>query len=203
MKKLTALSLTALLLSTSAMAGGAHESYTTNNYNNNTTNTNYSSNMTILGNPTYLYLGGEFGMLEGNASGGYTGDENFWTLAPIAGLRIGENFGVETSYTWSSSENEGGNDVDITNYSIDALGYLPINDTKTLQLVGSVGVGRYTFDTSIPGTSSDTAVRYGAGLQYEMNPNWSSRVMYRRAEVNTAALDGADSITLGLTYNFR
>ena len=206
MKKLATLSLAALLYSTSALAGGGNEgTNTTSVYNNEEASENYTSNMTILGNPTYLYLGGEFGWLNADVNNSVTGsgNDNYWTAAPVVGLKIGENLGVETSYTWGTSEDDFGNNADITDYAIDALGYLPLNDSKTVSLVGLVGVGRYTFDSTAPGNDTDTALRVGGGLQHEMGNNWSSRILYRHADVKTSALDGVDTITLGLTYNFR
>ncbi len=200
MKKLTTLSLATLLFSTSAIAGGGHEGVsTTSGYNEPVTETNYSDNMTIMGNTTFLYLGAELGWTKANTKTAFTGNDDFWTAAPIVGLRIGENFGVETSYTWGTNDDS----VDIKAAAIDAMGYLPINDSKTVSLVGLVGVGRYELDTNIPGDDSDTAVRYGGGIQYEINQNWSTRLLYRRAEVKTSAFDSLDTVTMALTYNFR
>jgi opacity protein-like surface antigen len=208
MKKIATMSLTTLLFSTAALAGGSHESATTTtvyNDDNTTTTTNYSDKMTILGNPSYLYVGAELGWLNANLNNSTTGsgNDNYWTAAPIVGLRVGENLGFETSYSWGTSEDDFGNNADITNYAVDALGYLPINDAKTIEIVGLVGAGRYTFDSTAPGNDTDTAFRYGGGLQHEIGKNWSSRILYRHADVNTAALSGVDTITLGLTYNFR
>lgn len=190
-KKLTVLSAI-VLCSTSALAGGEHEPYNTNYNNNNTSN---SSNLTIHDHPAYFYTGAEGGWLHS--------EEDFWTIAPLVGLRVGKHFGLEASYTWSTSEDvAAGVDTDVSTLALDAIGYLPISDDNRLELVGLVGVGRYDTDNSA-GNNDDTALRYGGGLQYEIDNNWSGRVLYRRAELDTALLEDADTVTLGFTYNFK
>ena len=126
------------------------------------------------------------------------------------GTRVAPYAGVEGFAEFSKYENKPETRSYTRAYGVDVLGILPLycND---LELLGSLGLGRYynklKYKTAA-GKSQfaeyDWGYRFGAGLQYNINDNWSVRAMYRHVLFNKPkfAYNNLDVVSLGVRYNF-
>lgn len=94
--------------------------------------------------------------------------------------------------------------------TLDALGYLPVNEDKTLELIGSVGVSHIVAKAkfSVAGipindNANEWGFRAGAGAQYHITDKVSLRGMarYQSADFDDIA-KRAWVYTAGLNYSF-
>lgn len=149
-----------------------------------------------------------------------------------AGAKINDYFGIETFY-----QNTGNSKSTIDFYDtlgttkisqyksktsfwafgLDALGYLPITDSK-FSFIGSLGLGYYntkgTFDIinyvyniseTEKGTEKNIGLRIGFGGQYDFAEHWAARAMIKYAALNSDnddAVDGVLDISFGVKYIF-
>ena len=67
-------------------------------------------------------------------------------------------------------------------------------------------IGEYTFKVrnTYAGTTKDhsTGYRLNAGIQYNIDGNWSIRGMYHHTYNQKSYVDAMDEFSLGLRYNF-
>lgn len=110
--------------------------------------------------------------------------------------------------------------ISYTSYGLDAIGYLPVN--HDFELLASLGLAQYNFETSaiayatatdgvniVTGTFTNKqdfdslGIRFGVGLQYNINDNISIRGMYRYVKLNDDEyLRSLTELSLGLRYMF-
>ncbi|MDG4546584.1 MAG: outer membrane beta-barrel protein [Rickettsiales bacterium] len=152
--------------------------------------------------------------------------DGYNAIAPYAGLRIGDYLGLEAGFTRSITADKQFNgtvsgvsvqsniETQVTGYSLDAMGYMPIDKDKHLELIGEAGVGFYTVDTSgtgviagsIPvtliGSEDSVALRLGAGVQLNVTDNWSIRTMVRYIGLDLQTVDSATAFSIGSSYTF-
>lgn len=174
--------------------------------------------------------------LDTNGFNDYAGEpyeDSYHALVPNIGVRIGEYFGAELGYLRSTEESKGLSGADflagtsgktetrLTGWNLDLNGYIPV--TEQLEAIGSVGVGRYEADYDYSGniiagglnfggvnlsdTDKDTALRVGAGLQYNVSENVSLRGMVRYIDLEfedtgVTQMDGAWIGAAGVSYAF-
>jgi len=193
-KKLTVLSLSILLASTGAMAGGDHESY-----NTTSVKANDNSSYDVMGWRTAPYMGVEVGRAHMEST---PLSSNYNTLTPYLGVRFGPYWGLEASYTTSDRESNAVSSSRFTDYNLDAMGYLPLDAAHRFELIGLVGYGHYDLHASNTTSDDDNAFRFGGGAQYNFTNHVAARVLYRRIETDTAVLGNTDSYTAGITYSF-
>jgi len=126
------------------------------------------------------------------------------------GTRVAPYAGVEGFAEFSKYENKPETRSYTRAYGVDVLGILPLycND---LELLGSLGLGRYYNKLKYKRAAGksdfaeyDWGYRFGAGLQYNINDNWSVRAMYRHVLFNKPkfAYNNLDVVSLGVRYNF-
>jgi len=173
----------------------------------------------------YQYITADLGNYSGQSYSLLYADK-YQSVAPNIGVKFGDYFGLEAGYTKSLKENKkftgtfagftGSTDIDtqITGYTLDANGYLPVTSDKKLNLVGSVGVGYYEVDTTVKltitglgsgvgsGTTDDTALRLGLGAQYNMTDNWGVRAMVRYVPLSVQGVDSLTTYSAGVNYSF-
>lgn len=203
LRKIATLSIATLLASTSAHAGGSHEGYNSTTSTGGTTTSYAQHEHHVFGHGVRPYLGIDLGVADTNVSAGF--EDNYQMGSIYGGLNFSDYLGVEIGYTNSLSENGqiAGSDSNLEGYYADLLGYIPVTDARDVKIVGLVGYGTYDFNTSPTfAGDSDEALRYGAGLQYEMNEDWAIRGLWRRIEFDTTFLDEANTFTAGLSYKF-
>lgn len=97
-------------------------------------------------------------------------------------------------------------------YGIDAIGYLPL--TGKLEGLGSIGFAKYDFEADFGAVgygdvlSSDEdnlGVRFGLGLQYNINDNVAINGMARYIKLDDSDEDAVEDITefsIGARYSF-
>lgn len=95
-------------------------------------------------------------------------------------------------------------------YGVDVIGFLPLY-CHEWELLGSLGLGRYYNKLKYKNAMGrseyseyDWGYRFGAGLQYNINDNWSVRAMYRHVVFNKPkfAYTNLDVVSAGVRYNF-
>jgi hypothetical protein len=125
----------------------------------------------------------------------------------IAGFRPIDLFAVELNYIDLGQERGSigpvGYSVDSKAYAAFAVGYLPL---PFVDLYAKAGVARWEADARATGLSafgrlddSGTEFAYGAGVQARLG-SLAARLEYERFDVSDT--DGAELITLGLTWTF-
>lgn len=146
-------------------------------------------------------------------------ESSYQAIAPFAGLRFGDYAGVELSYTHSMEESKNVSGTNITSnttftlWSLDWMGYLPINEDKSFELIGSLGMGIIEAEAtgtaivnSIPvsasASESGAAGRIGLGAQYNLTDTIGIRTMARYMRTNLDVADSATSYSIGITYRF-
>lgn len=150
-----------------------------------------------------------------------------------AGIQFNQGFGLEVflQHTFDSSAEIDFYDTTGTTlvskykskvsswaFGVDALGYIPVTDTK-FSFIGSLGGGYYIFDGNfdivnyVAGLKhsesdyeSNVAFRIGLGGQYAFSDSWAIRGMVRYVALNydedEDVVKGLVDISLGAKYTF-
>ena len=138
-------------------------------------------------------------------------EDDYESVSLIAGSKLVRNFGLEAFYQLSNGEKNrdavaGHNHSRFTAYGVDALGYLPLGCSGTVELIGGAGIGEYTFKVrnTYAGTAKDhsTGIRLNAGAQYNINENWAVRGMYHHVYTQKSYVDAIDEFSVGVRYKF-
>ena len=135
------------------------------------------------------------------------------------GARVHKNLGFEFGYldTLKSKDNIfNGNEqtkLGLSGYTLDALGYVPVDEAKKFELIGTVGVSRLTGKVSATGafvgsqSVSETKGRVGVGAQYWLTNNLNVREItrYQAADFSAYGITPVKDIiisTIGINYQF-
>jgi opacity protein-like surface antigen len=145
-----------------------------------------------------------------------------------AGIRPHKNVGFELGYFLTSEESKsiatgasiGGGltssadfntKIRLSGFTIDSLGYLPIDKDEKFDLVGTAGLvyTKAELAANIPGVGSvssdesEIGLRLGGGAQYNFNDSFNVRGLarYQTADFEDTA-DNAWTYTVGLNYGF-
>lgn len=102
-------------------------------------------------------------------------------------------------------------DVKMHGFTLDALGYYPIDEAEKFELIGTAGLSwsKAEITATVPGVGSgnvddsEIGFRIGAGAQFNINDNINIRslVRYQTADFN-GVVDNAWTYGLGLNYSF-
>ena len=136
------------------------------------------------------------------------------SLSVNLGTEYNQYFGTELFYQYSDDEKKNIYGVDhktsFQAYGLDLMGYLPLGCEQEYSLLGTVGIGEYTFDKKFRDlySSSDyhdhgIGYRFGGGLQYRIDDKFSVRGLVRYVNLN--GVDNYDDMweyTAGIRYNF-
>ncbi|MFT5880775.1 MAG: OOP family OmpA-OmpF porin [Moritella sp.] len=109
------------------------------------------------------------------------------------------NMGVEASYLYTKPEGKnGGIDVDVDQYTLDALYYITeLGDWKPFL---NAGVGHGAFDFGFA-DADETQLNLGGGTRYQFNDNWSARIQAKA--INSLDEEVWDALlTVGISYAF-
>ncbi|MFI3241953.1 MAG: porin family protein [Alphaproteobacteria bacterium] len=130
-----------------------------------------------------------------NPSDSFADDQN--SVSVNVGTTYTENFGTEVYYQYTPAKEDG---EQFFSYGLDLIGNLPLGCEATWEVLASAGVGAYEFW----GKTDDDgyAFRYGAGLQYNVDEDWSVRAMYRYIDTRHLATDYINEVSVGAKYNF-
>jgi len=151
------------------------------------------------------YKNGNDAVLADNLSGG---DIHF-------GAKVHNNFGLEIGYFDNKEENKSnvlgsgfGTSAKISGWTLDALGYLPIGESKRFELIGTVGVARTEAEAKVsaPGIASisdtETELRFGGGAQYKLTDslNLRSIVRYQTFDFDDT---GSNAVIASIGFNYE
>lgn len=140
------------------------------------------------------------------------------------GARIHDNFGVELGYGRTGEEKKDTmirglglyrSTMKLQSFTVDVLGYLPLDAAKKFDLIGSIGFartqakitvrttpksGNYDYDAH---NETRTDLRLGLGAQYEAFENFRVRGMmhWENTRFNNG-IDKAYVLSLGFNYSF-
>ena len=128
-----------------------------------------------------------------------------------AGLRPYKYLGAELGY-FQTAEGKGSiagleTKVKVRGVTFDAMGYLPVDESGTVELIGTAGVLWNKAKLEVPtiGSDSESEIdwRIGAGAQVNVADNVNMRgiVRYQTADFEDTA-DNAWVYTVGLNYGF-
>lgn len=99
-----------------------------------------------------------------------------------------------------SIKGSGGEDLDLTQYGIDALYYFDTNEDSNIQPYGAFGLGNSDFDDGTD-SNDETQARIGLGLRYLLGDHWSIRADTRLLwSEETHTVDNI--LTFGLSFAF-
>jgi OOP family OmpA-OmpF porin len=108
-------------------------------------------------------------------------------------------FGMEASYLYTNPDGKnGGIDVDVDQYTLDALYYITeLGDWKPFL---NAGVGHGAFDFGFA-DADETQLNLGGGTRYQFNDNWSARIQAKA--INSLDEEVWDALlTVGISYAF-
>ena len=162
------------------------------------------------------YIGADYQLTRLNYDGGE--EDNFNGFNVHVGNRFNDYFGVELGYFRTGEESSTGDiaGVPVTikgklyGATLDALGYYPVTQDKSIELIGTAGVSyiRGEVDATVGGVNvsddaSEWGFRAGAGAQYNITDNVNVRGLarYQTADLDDIA-DEAWVYTFGMNYSF-
>lgn len=141
------------------------------------------------------------------------------------GNRFHQNFGAELGYFRTQEESKDiatgtvvgpgtvaaadfTTDVQVSGFTVDALGYLPIGQQYPFELVGTAGVSYNTMEITDSSGSADVdeselGFRAGGGAQVNITPQINARALarYQTADFDDIA-ENAWTYSVGLNYGF-
>jgi len=149
-------------------------------------------------------------------------DDTVNGINPYVGLQFNKYVGAEIGYlqTEDGKKNVSGitlsgipvesTKVQLSGFSADVVGRLPVAADEKLALLGSAGIGSYKADIkvntaagSLSDSDRDTALRFGVGAQYQLTDAVGARAMIRYigAEFGDTT-DHLVTASVGLNYRF-
>ena len=135
-----------------------------------------------------------------------------------ASVNVGTNynqyFGTEVFYQYSDDDKKHigaiENQTSFQAYGLDLMGYLPLGCDQEFSLIGTAGIGEYTFDKNFSGWAApkdqrDHGIGYrlGGGVLYNVDENVAVRALVRYVNLNDIKdFDDMWEYTAGVRYNF-
>ncbi len=155
-------------------------------------------------------------------------EDSFNGLNIHVGNRFHKNFGAELGYFRTKEESKSiaagatvgpgtvatgafSTDVKVQGFTLDGLGYLPLDEKEQFELIGTAGVSwsKAEVTATVPGVGSgsvdesEVGFRAGAGAQFSFTDNINVRgiARYQTADFDGVA-DNAWTYSLGMNYSF-
>lgn len=162
------------------------------------------------------YIGADYQFTRLSYDGG--GNDNFNGFNIHVGNRFTDYVGLELGYFRTGEEsytdNSLGTPVNVkgrlTGATLDALGYLPVTEDKSFELIGTAGVSYIrgeieatALGVTVEDDESEWGFRAGGGAQYNVTDNMNIRgiARYQTADFDDIA-DRAWVFSLGANYQF-
>ena len=151
-----------------------------------------------------LSMGGSLGSsrYKGDAIGGASTDRSDSGGKVYGGYSFSPNFGLELGYASVGKFSSALGDAEGRGTYLDAVGTLPLGNR--FSLLGRVGMfgGRFE-NTAVGGTDSGTNVKFGAGVQYDIDKNLGVRGEWERYRFDSfGSKSNADLYSVGVNYRF-
>lgn len=132
------------------------------------------------------------------------------------GARVHKYLGFEASYFDTANSNKSnvlgsgiGTSSKYDGWSLDAMGYLPIDQKGKLELIATTGYAKINASGSatVSGTTynaneNDDAWRIGGGVQYWVTDNLNIRGLVRYEAINGTAINNAVLADIGVNWQF-
>lgn len=121
-------------------------------------------------------------------------------------------FGTELFYQYSDKHKfDAADDIKNTSfqaYGLDMMAYLPLGCEGRFAPTATLGLGEYSFKHNFRFSKDRRdrgwGYRFGGGLTYHMDENWSARVLARYIKLDKVdGLDHMNEYSLGLRYTFN
>lgn len=121
-------------------------------------------------------------------------------------------FGTELFYQYSDKHKfDAGSDLKNTAfqaYGLDLMAYLPLGCEGRLAPTATMGFGEYSFkhDFRFSKDRRDRGwgYRFGGGLTYHIDENWSARLLARYVKIDRVdGIDHMNEYSFGVRYTFR
>ncbi|MBQ8465406.1 MAG: porin family protein [Alphaproteobacteria bacterium] len=156
------------------------------------------------------YVGVDYNYDNGNGNDFNSGTVN-------VGTQFNDYFGTEVFYQKSDSDVKTYGELrqqtrSFDAYGIDFNGYLPMGCEQEFALIGSLGVGEYTFNTgynvaaNLNNRDHGIGYRFGLGGLYNVTNNVALKAMARYVKFNKLADETEETdmmeYTAGVRYNF-
>ena len=156
------------------------------------------------------YVGIDYNYDNGNGN-------NFNSASVNVGTQFNDYFGTEVFYQQSDKDVKTFSDMrqetrKFNAYGLDLNGYLPMGCDKEFSLIGSVGIGEYTFSTGynmfgiFNNRDHGLGYRFGLGGLYNITDNVAVKAMARYVKFDKldSFTDETDMMeyTAGVRYNF-
>jgi opacity protein-like surface antigen len=132
------------------------------------------------------------------------------------GARVHNNLGFELSYLQTEQGKKSNilgtginSKVEFKGFTLDAMGYLPIDEAKRFELIATAGVSRLRGKVSFDGAATDTEKetetkgRFGGGAQYWITENVNVRALVRYQDADfDDSVNHAVLSTIGINWQF-
>lgn len=121
-------------------------------------------------------------------------------------------FGTELFYQYSDRQKfNGGHDMKnsrFQSYGLDMLAYLPLGCDGIIAPTATMGIGEYIFKNNYRFSQNRRdrgwGYRFGGGLTYNLNENWSARLLARYIKIDHINnIDHMTEYSFGVRYIFQ
>lgn len=142
--------------------------------------------------------------------------DKFTGIALYYGLRLDDTMGIEIGSSSTTKEQKdfptgAVSKIQLRSISFDWLGYHLLKEENKLELIGSVGLARTTANVELTSSivaavdnETETKLRVGVGMQYEIAQNIKLRSMLRWLDADFGGVAKSASIfSVGLHYMFN
>ena len=123
-------------------------------------------------------------------------------MGSLLGATVGAGLVATTNFS---------TDISSYGFTLDAMGYLPIDKKERFELIGTAGVSWTKAEISLNAptianastSESEFGFRLGAGAQYKLTEKFNIRgiARYQTADFEGVA-DNATTFSVGINYNF-
>ena len=132
------------------------------------------------------------------------------SVSAILGSTYNRFFSTEVFYQYSDNDTLGHNAVRNTHfdtYGLDTIAYLPLGCEGQFAPLATAGIGQYTFRNKLINDHHKKdhgwGYRFGGGLQYNINDNWTTRAVARYIHTDDIKYyDHLTEYTVGIRYKF-
>ncbi len=149
------------------------------------------------------YVGGSLGptRYKGPDIGGLSTDRSSTGGKLYGGYEFNDKFGLEAGYASVGKAKSAAGDVKGHGLYVDAVGKLPLG--QNFSALGRVGAFNGHAKTSGGASDSGTDLKYGLGVQYDLNKQAGIRGEWERYRFKSFGTKAdADMYTVGLNYRF-
>lgn len=167
----------------------------------------FSTSAQAIQNEYTPYLALNYGYTSVTAKGSHPHHNS---ISAVLGSTYNRFFSTEVFYQFTDKDTLGHNAIRNTRfdaYGLDALAYLPLGCEGRIAPLATAGIGQYTFRNKMINDHHKKdhgwGYRFGGGLQYNIDNNWSARAIVRYIHTDDIKYhDHLTEYTVGIRYTF-